>query len=168
MCGSGWGNEMNAQVEVKKQEVIAQLAAAHQRIIGAASSLPPEKQELVFLGAWSITDLLAHLVGWDFANIEAMEAIQAGRLPGFYGHHDPDWRTFNSQLVAQYRCDDLRDMLVSVAASHQELVALLETISAQAFERDYGVRFKGYRVTIARIIQAETSDEQKQDRKSVV
>lgn len=152
---------MSAKAEFKKQEIITQLTEARQKVITAASSLPPEKQEVVFLGVWSIKDLLAHLVGWDFANIEAVQAIQAGRLPEFYAHHDPDWRTFNSRLVAQFRQDDFRAMLSAVADSHRRLVALLETVPAQEFDKDYGVRFKGYKVTIARTIRAETKDEEK-------
>lgn len=161
ICGQHGENEVSTKAEIKKQESITQLAAVRRNIINVASSLLPEKQEEVFLGVWSIKDLLAHLVGWDFANIEAMHAIRAGQLPGFYAHHDPDWRTFNSQLVAQFRQDDFRAMLSSVADSHQQLVALLETIPAHEFDKDYGVRFKGYKVTITRTVQAEAKDEEK-------
>lgn len=43
--------------------------------------------------------------------------------------------------------------------SHQNLIDLIQTIPAEEFEQDYGVRYKGYKVTIARLLQAELKDE---------
>jgi hypothetical protein len=41
-----------------------------------------------------------------------------------------------------------------------KLTQLPETVPAEEFEADKGVRFKGYKVTIARVIQGELDDEQ--------
>jgi hypothetical protein len=38
---------------------------------------------------------------------------------------------------------------------------MLETIRAEEFERDRGLRFRGYRVTIASLLAAESGDEEK-------
>ena len=123
------------------------------------SSLSPAQQDEVFLGTWSMKDLLAHLVGWDYANIEAVDAVLAGRLPDFYSYHDRDWRTFNARLVAEYGKDDFEDLIASAQESHRQLVRLLETVPAEEFDADKDVRFKGYKVTIARLIQGEIDDE---------
>jgi hypothetical protein len=41
------------------------------------------------------------------------------------------------------------------------LIEYLETVPAEAFEKDFGVRSgRGARVTIARLLQAELEDEQ--------
>lgn len=63
----------------RKQEIIAGLIVARQHILDAIADLPSDKQAEVFLGTWSIKDLLAHLVGWDFTNIEAVTDIRAGQ-----------------------------------------------------------------------------------------
>ncbi len=55
--------------------------------------------------------------------------------------------------------DDFAELLSSVEDSLQQLVDFLETISAEEFDKDRGVRHKGYKVTIARLLQAETKDE---------
>jgi hypothetical protein len=106
-----------------------------------------------------VKDLLAHLVGWDFANLEAGQAILAGKMPAFYSHHDQDWQTFNARLVAEHKEDDFEPLLASLEESHQELVDFLETVPAEEFDRDRGLRFKRYKVTIARLLQAEAEDE---------
>jgi hypothetical protein len=145
--------------QAKKDKIIAGLVEARGKILDAASSLSPADQDRVFLGVWSVKDLLAHLVGWDLANMEAAQAILAGELPGFYAHYDRDWRTYNARLVAEYKREDFADLLASVEDSHQKLIGFLETIPAEEFDRDKGVRFKGYKVTIARLLQTEIDDE---------
>ena len=150
---------MSARAEARTSEIISGLIEARRSIVETASSLPPAAQDKVFLGVWSVKDLLAHLVGWDFANIEAAEAILAGRLPGFYAHHDRDWRTFNAGLIATYKRDDFGELLSSVGESHRKLIDFLKTVPAEEFTMDRGLRFKGYKVTIARLMQAEADDE---------
>jgi hypothetical protein len=150
--------------QAKKEGIIADLVEARGKILDAASSLSPADQDRVFLGVWSVKDLLAHLVGWDFANLEAAQAILAGQLPGFYAHYDRDWRTYNARLVAEYKREDFADLRASVEDSHQKLIGFLETIPAEEFDRDRGVRFKGYKVTIARTLEAELEDEREHHR----
>ena len=64
--------------------------------------------------------------------------------------------------MAKYKRDDFDELLASVHDSHRQLIAYLESVPAEAFERDFGVRSRrGTRVTIARLLQAEWKDEQK-------
>jgi hypothetical protein len=145
--------------EMKKDQLISDLIEAQSKLLDAASSLSPAQQDEVFLGVWSVKDLLAHLVGWDLANLESVEAIPTGRLPAFYEHYDHDWATYNAQLVAEYKKDDFAELVSSIEDSHRRLVEVLQTVPAEEFDRDHGVRFKGYKVTIAGTLQAEIDDE---------
>jgi len=146
--------------QARKDIVISELVEARRKILDVASSLSPAQQDEVFLGVWSVEDLLAHLVGWDFANLEAAQAILIGKVPAFYSHHDRDWQTFNARLVAEYKKDKFADLLASAEDSHQKLTDFLESIPAEEFDKDRGVRFKGYKVTIARLLQVEAKDEE--------
>lgn len=144
----------------RKVSAIDALKAARRAVLEAAVALSPEAAGIIFLGEWSAKDIVAHLIGWDRANAEAVQAVLAGRLPAFYAHRDPDWRAFNAELVAQYRDEDYVAGLRAARASHQALCELLESIPAAEFERDHGVRFRGYKVTIARLLAADSRDEQ--------
>jgi len=150
---------VSTKAQAKKDKIISGLVETRRRILDAASSLSPAQQDEIFLGVWSVKDLLAHLVGWDFANLEAAKAILAGRLPNFYSYHDRDWKTYNARLVAEYKRDHFTDLLLSVEDSHQSLIDFLKTIPGEEFDRDRGVRSKGYKVTIARLLQVEIEDE---------
>jgi hypothetical protein len=149
------------EAQAKKDEVITGLIEARACILAAAALLPVEKRDQVFLGTWSVRDLLAHLVGWDFTNIEAGREILEGKLPSFYAHHDRDWRTYNAGLVERHKKDDWTSMVSAVEESHRKLIEFLKGATAEEFDRDRGLRVGRYKVTIARLMKAETTDERK-------
>lgn len=149
---------MRATAEEKKARAIQAAREARQSVLEAAAAVPPAAADTVFLGEWSVKDIIAHIIGWDYANAEATQAVLAGELPAFYAHHDRDWRTFNAGLVQRYREEEHEAGLRAAQLSHQALCELLESIPAAEFERDHGVRFRGYKVTIARLLAADSKD----------
>jgi uncharacterized damage-inducible protein DinB len=147
---------------MKQEHIIAELAAARREILDAAAALPEVEHGTAFLGVWTVKDLLAHLVGWDYANLEGIAAVLAGRLPAFYAHYDADWRTFNAGLVCTYRRASLAESLAAAEESHQTLLAAAQAVPAADFVADHGVRSPGgRRVTLPMLLSAETTDEQK-------
>lgn len=151
---------MRPSPEARKAELLETLTRARGELIAAAEALPPEKRRAVFLGDWSAADIVAHLIGWDVTNLEAADSLLAGRLPAFYEHHDRDWRSYNAQLVTTYGNGDWEALLDAASASHQRLLDRLEAIPPAEFERDRGLRFRGWKVTIARLLAAEAKDEE--------
>ncbi len=151
---------MNTKAQDRKESLMAGLVDTRSRILETAVALSPRQQDQVFLGVWSVKDLLAHLIGWDWTNLEAAKAILAGSLPAFYAHHDKDWRSYNSQLVASYKQEDFAALLTAVTDAHHQLIDFLERVPAEEFDKDRSIRFRGYKVTITRLLQAEMEDEQ--------
>lgn len=150
---------MASRAQARKADLLRESVEVRRSILEVASCLRPDQRDQVFVGTWSVADLLAHLAGWDLANMEAVRAIQEGRLPEFYEHIDRNWKTFNEHLVALHKKDDWAELLSAVRSSHHELVELVATIPAEEMTRDTGVRFRGYRVTIARTLESELKDE---------
>lgn len=148
--------------ETNKAKLVAELAAARRGLLDVARAVPESRQDTAFLGSWSVKDILAHLVGWDHANLEAVAAVRSGQLPAFYAHYDPDWRRFNADLVRQYRQASLADAIAAAEASHAVLRSVVEAIPAEALFKDHGVRSpRGRKVTIALLLSAEAGDERK-------
>ena len=146
---------MRAQPQVRKAQLLADLVAARQAVREAAAAVPAGRWDEVFLGTWSIVDLLAHLVGWDYANLEAAQAILAGRRPAFWAQRDRDWQTFNAQLVAEYRRESPAELLALLDDSHRQLLAFVETFPAEEFFLLHG------RDRLSTILRAEARDEQR-------
>ena len=151
---------MRILAEEKKAVLLAGLAQTRAEILAAATALAPAERDQVFLGVWSVTDVLAHLTGWDSANLEALQAVRAGRLPAFYAFRGPDWREYNALLVARCRREDFGELVEDARTSHCSLLRLAEEIPPVEFYKDLGVRYRGYKVTIARLLEAEWKDEQ--------
>ena len=152
---------MSTKTNINKQELLSAVIETRTAVLQAASGLSPTAQDTVFLGIWSVKDLIAHLIGWDYANLAAAKDIQAGKLPEFYAHYDKDWKTFNAELVAKYKRDDFDELSALSRDSQGQLIEYLESLSAETFEKDFGVRTaRNYMVTIARLMQAELKDGQ--------
>ncbi|MCX6032508.1 MAG: DinB family protein [Chloroflexi bacterium] len=142
--------------EAKKAQLLADLTAARGEVTDAVTALAAEDRDVPFLGVWSAHDIVAHLVGWDGANLEAIEAIQTDRLPACYAAYDPDWRTFNAGLVAGHKRATLAETLAAAQASHQTLLDRLAALPAAEISRDYAVHSPGgRRVTIAMLLGVE-------------
>lgn len=151
---------MPQKSELRKAQLLSDLHAARLALLAAAGRVPARRRNDIFLGAWSIKDLVAHLVGWDHANLEGAQALLARRLPAFYAHRDRDWAGLNAEFVARYRRDHYTALAAEARRAHRALMKYLLTVPAEEFDRDGGVRFRGVRVTIARLLASETQDEQ--------
>lgn len=153
---------MKVKSEILKAELISHLIDIRSAILHEASQLSPAAQNTIFLGTWSLKDLLAHLAGWDFTNLAAAKDIQAGKLPEFYALYDKDWKTYNAGLVEKYKREDFEELLALVRDSQRQLIEYQESLPAEAFNKDFGVRSgRNYKVTIARLLEAKWQDEQK-------
>jgi hypothetical protein len=143
----------------RKSFILQELTKARKSILFMVNQLTSEQLNEAFLGIWSVKDLIAHLIGWDITNLRAIQELQQFRLPDFYNHHDPDWSSYNATLLSRHRIDDIQLLLDNIHDSHTKLTGYIETIDAQEIDQDWGVRYKGYRVTIGRLLEAETRDE---------
>jgi len=144
----------------RKEETIAALVKTRQDILTKVSTLSRADRERIFLGTWSIKELLAHLAGWDFTNADAIRSVLTGKVPSFYDYRDRDWQTYNAMLVGKYKKNSFPELLATVKNSQRKLVEFLRSIPLEDYNRDFGVRFRGYKVTIQRLLESEEKDEQ--------
>lgn len=149
---------MKVKSQVKKEQIISELQKARSEILTEVAALSPKDRNTVFLEIWSVKDILAHLVGWDFANMEAVHSVLEGKLPAFYEYHDHDWQTYNALLVERYKKGSFKELLAAVRASQTKLVELVQPIPAEQFNRDFGIRFRRSKVTIQRLLEADIKD----------
>jgi hypothetical protein len=149
---------MKTDYQSKQTALLIALRESREALLACARTWPADQAETIFLGEWSLLDLLAHISGWDDANREAITAVQAGRLPEFYAHKDPDWRTYNAGHVRNYRRPTLEAQLAMVEATFGKLMEALMQLDAEDLFRDYGVRYKGWKVIIARLVESDMKD----------
>ncbi len=151
---------MNSRAQAKKEWIISELQRVRSELLREVATLSRKERDTVFLGIWSVRDMLAHLAGWDYTNIDAIKSVMAGELPSFYEQKDRDWQTYNAMLVKKYGRNTFRELLATLKESQKKLVDQLATIPPEYFNRDFGVRFRGYKVTIQRLLEADIKDVQ--------
>ena len=148
-------------IEDKKQDLIAGLEEARRGILAAIQALPPGCEDVIFLGTWSLKDLVAHLVGWDHTNLQAVREILAGQYPSFFQFYDKDWQSYNARLVQQHHKDSLAELLLDAANSHRQLIAFLQSLEAANLLTAKASRPNGRRtVTLRNLLLSEAADEQ--------
>lgn len=152
-------NKKSQDFETQKSELISGLINVRDKILFLAASLNQAQQSEVFLGSWSSRELLAHLAGWDETNIKAAEEILTDKLPSFYEHSNKDWSNYNEYLVLKYSRDDFWAMVSFVQETHGNLVAFLMDLPAAEFWNDRGIRARGWKVMIGRLLESELEDE---------
>lgn len=143
----------------KKDALIASLVDARRSVLETAMSLPDHSQDKVFLGTWSLKDLLAHLAGWDYTNLQAVQEILAGTYPSFFRFYDQDWHSFNQRLVDQYRKETFPELLSEIEDSHRQLVSFLQELTPEEIVSGKAQNERGRTVTIRNLLISEASDE---------
>jgi hypothetical protein len=147
-------------LQARKSGLISGLRDVRKRILALASSLSLNEQDEIYLGTWSCRDMLAHLAGWDETNKRAASEILEGTLPSFYEHSGKDWAEYNAKLVGEYGRDDFHELLSLVRETHRSMLSFIEDIPASGIWEDRGIRAKGWKVTIGRLLEVEKQDEE--------
>jgi hypothetical protein len=143
----------------RKREILADLVAARRDILEVVAALPPERVDEIFLGEWTVKDLIAHLIGWDATNRQAVMEILAGQSPTFFQYYDKDWQSYNRSLVAKYKLEPFAALLATVENSHHELISFLDSIPAKELLNSKARTTRGRTVTIHNLLRAEARDE---------
>ena len=146
--------------EEKKEKLLSDLVDVRERILKESSYFSPDMVDVKFLGTWDIQDLLAHLSGWDITNLQATQEIMQGKVPSFYAHYDRDWKSYNAKLVEEYKREDLQTQLSLMKDTHDKLIQFLERVPPPEFFKDRGIRNKGYKVILYRLLEVERKDEE--------
>lgn len=151
---------MPADKEQAKKELIQRYLENRQHILEAAASLPIASHNIVFVGEWTIIELLAHLCGWDHTFLAAFQQILDSRLPDFFSDYDHNWQRFNYRLVARYRQNNLEEMRRELEESQTLLAGFLHGLPAEQLFEDCGICTEnGYRVTISGLMESLTQEE---------
>lgn len=152
---------MRENTNKKQTKLLGDLASSRQQILDLVTQIPPDQQNVPFLGKWCVKDLLAHMIGWDVTNQEAVQEILSGQRPHFFQHYDKDWQSYNDRLVAAYRKEPFEALLADAASSHERLLDFLRALPPEAILEGKYKGETGRTVTIRNLLRAEAADEMK-------
>ena len=107
---------------------------------------------------WSPRDILAHLIGWNRYTVKGCEQIRRGDLPFYFIDPGEDFCKVNAALVREYSSKDIRELLDELEASTNELIVFLGTVDPVDWDRDYGVRYQGFNITLRSTVDGLIED----------
>lgn len=146
---------------MEKESVINQYVETRQKIIGLIELLPEKKWNEVFLGKWTLKDLVAHFIGWDVCGLKATNEILRSKLPSYYRYYDKNWAKINDTFVRHYKKGSKRNLLAKLKKSQNCLVKKLKAISAGFYNKDFGLCWHGFKITLALDTLFQAKDEEK-------
>lgn len=100
------------------------------------------------VNGWTPRDIVAHLIGWNRHIVQGAKQILCGELPFYDVDPGPNYSKVNAALVRQYGDTDRSVLLERLAESAGELMAFLRAIDPGEWDRDFGVRHKGEKLTV--------------------
>ncbi len=100
------------------------------------------------VNGWTPRDIVAHLIGWNPLIVLGAKQILCGELPSYDVDPGPDYSKVNAALVRECDDTDRSVLLERMAESVGELIAFLRAIAPGEWDRDFGVRHKGEKLTV--------------------
>ncbi|HEU0072539.1 MAG TPA: DinB family protein [Dehalococcoidia bacterium] len=147
----------NTRTQVELQALITEFDRVRAELIEAVLSVPRELRDVAFVGIWDLRDVIAHTVGWDYTNIEALPDFRAGRLPVFFARYDTDWAAINADLIARYRLKDWDALVASLRESQTAFTGALRDLSD--VDLDNVALWGKRRITLRGMMRAVSRDE---------
>jgi hypothetical protein len=147
----------NTDTKLQIESLLEQFSRARAALIAAASSVPPALRDQPFVGAWDVKDVIAHTIGWDYTNIEALPDFRIGRLPAFFARYDADWAAINAALIARYRVEDWDALMVALHDSQRAFIDAMRGLSDA--DLDTAASWGKRRVSLRGMIRAVSRDE---------
>jgi len=132
---------------VKLEDQINRLRLAVENFATGVSTLS-EESFLTKLSGWAPRDVVAHLIGWNLHIVKGSEQIQRGELPFYDIDPGENYSKINAALVRRYDSTDRQLLLDQLHATAHELREFLESLDAEVWARDFGVRHGDSQVTI--------------------
>lgn len=141
------------------EQQVARLERAAQEFADCIRALSEERFLQRMEGwAWAPRDVLAHLIGWARLTVEGSEQIRQGQLPSYFADPGENWSHVNAILVQTYASPDREVLLAELEAAVADLARFLLALDPAEWDRDFGVRYKGYAITIQNSVEALVED----------
>jgi hypothetical protein len=140
---------------IKKQ--VDELNRAVQEFMRCIDSLPeslfPKKMD-----GWAPRDVTAHLIGWNLYTIKGCRQLKKGETPFYFIDPGDDFCKINAVSVREYSSKDKKGLIKQLSTSLEKLKRFLVKVAPADWENDFGIRYKGYTITIKNTVDNMISD----------
>jgi hypothetical protein len=115
-----------------KKQLLEQAEQEYAALKTAIADLNETDMRQVWLGHWSVRDILAHIAGWHAEMIPALGRLQRGEAPYPDRAYD-DADGWNARFVAARRECATNDLVREMDASHRDLLTAVSRLPEASF-----------------------------------
>ena len=117
-----------------KQSLLNDAAREYRSLHEAIHGLNEEQMTEVWLGTWSIREIVAHMTGWHREMGPALERIARGERPVAEGVSYDDVDTWNAKFAQGGRDTSVADLLLELDKSHESFLRAADAVPAERFQ----------------------------------
>jgi hypothetical protein len=117
-----------------KDELLNAAAREYRAFHEALQGLNEAQMTEVWLGTWSVRDIVAHIAGWHREMTPALERLARGERPLPPGVSYDDVDAWNARFAAARRESSAADVLLELDTSHEDFLHAAAQVPAERFE----------------------------------
>jgi hypothetical protein len=119
---------------VPKDDLLLNAAREYKAFHEALHGLNEEQMAEVWLGTWSVKEIVAHMIGWHREMLPALERIERGERPVPEGVSYDDVDAWNARFAAPAKTREITDLLLELDRSHEDFMLAAARIPAARFQ----------------------------------
>jgi hypothetical protein len=105
-----------------KQDLLNEAAREYKAFHEAIQGLNEAHMTEVWLGTWSVKDVVAHISGWHREMGPALERLARGERPVPAGVSYDDFDAWNAKFTTAKRTEPVADVLLDLDKSHEDFM----------------------------------------------
>jgi hypothetical protein len=117
-----------------KAELMIRAAREYRAFHEALHGLNEDHMAEVWLGTWSIREIVAHMVGWHREMTPVLERLARGERPVAPGVSYDDVDAWNAKFVAARRGAEAADLLLELDKSHERFMHQADAVPEERFQ----------------------------------
>jgi hypothetical protein len=117
-----------------KDELLLTAAREYKAFHEALHGLNEEQMAEVWLGTWSVKEIVAHMTGWHREMLPALERIARGERPVPEGVSYDDVDVWNARFAASAKDREVTELLLELDRSHEDFMLAADRIPAGRFQ----------------------------------
>lgn len=121
-------------VTLTKDELLNEAAREYKAFHEALAGLNETQMTEVWLGTWSVRDVVAHIVGWHEEMGPALERLARNERPVPDGVSYEDVDAWNARFAAARRDTPVADVLLELDKTHEYFLRVAAAVPAERFQ----------------------------------
>ena len=113
-----------------KDELLNEAAREYKALHEALQGLNETQMTEVWLGTWSVRDIVAHIAGWHQEMAPALERLARGERPIRDGVSYDDVDAWNARFAAHAKDREVADLLLELDRSHEDFMQAAARVPA--------------------------------------